>query len=161
MSEEMLREKTPSEEESSSDNDDSVRVPSSSSHRRRGPLIFTERHRLLRLQLLPLRQVQKDLEERLGASSRDISGQEESLARKDGQEAFVRSNNSWKATLLPGRKSSDATSSYPKRNREAETNQTLEVLAGSAQAMKDLWDDEIIQEMLRRRRIRMDTLPGL
>lgn len=159
MADEMSREKPLSEDESSSDNDDSTLI--TSSPRRRPPLVFTEKHQLLKLQLLPLRQVQKDLEERLGASSREIPGQEESLARKQAQEAFVRSNSSWKVTLIPGRRSSDAAHGYPKRNREAEMNQTLEVLAGSAQTMKDLWEDETIQEMLRRRRVRMDTLPGL
>ncbi|TCD62322.1 hypothetical protein EIP91_007062 [Steccherinum ochraceum] len=160
LANEMEREKTFSEDEDSGSDEQDPTIPSSPTPRRRSPLVFTETHQRLKLQLLPLRQVQKDIEERLGASTRDIPGQEEQLAKKQAQEMFVRSNNVWKATLLPGRRSSDAPPGMPRRNREAEANQTTEILASSAQAIKDLWEDETVQEMLRRRRIRMETLPG-
>ncbi|THH26385.1 hypothetical protein EUX98_g7798 [Antrodiella citrinella] len=148
------------EEDSSSENDgEATSGPPASPTRRRTPLIFNEKHRLLKLQLLPLRQVQKDLEGRLGASSSEPTGQEEKLAKKHGQETFVRSSI-WKASLLPGRRNSEAAVGLPKRNREAEVLQTNEILAGLAQTIKSLWDDEAVQEMLRRRKVRMDTLPG-
>ena len=164
LTEEMSREQPTSEdEETGSDKDGESRGSSSPTLRtqRRAPLIFTEKHRLLKLQLLPLRQVQKDIEDRLGASSREIPGQEDWLAKRQAQEVFVRSNNGWKSSLIPGRRSSDAVPGVPRRNREAEANQTTDVLAGSAQAIRDLWEDSTVQVLLKRQRVSMETLPGL
>ncbi|KAH8092195.1 G-protein alpha subunit [Cristinia sonorae] len=161
LDEEMSRERAFSEDEDSgSDNDETSTNSAASPPPRRGPIVITEKHRLLKLQLLPLRQVQRDVEERLGASSHEIPAQDEWISQKQAQELFVRSNNRWKATLLPGRRSSDMSTGMPRRNREAEANQTTDILAGSAQAIKSLWEDETVQELLRRRRVRMDALPG-
>lgn len=92
--------------------DEASRASDESPHQRQSPFVFTERHILLKLQLLPLRQIQKDLEKRPSADSQD-------------------------------------------------TDRILDVLAGSAQAIQYLWEDNIVQEMLTRRQVKMDTLPGL
>ncbi|KAI0077025.1 G-protein alpha subunit [Panus rudis PR-1116 ss-1] len=131
------------------------------------PLKFTEKHGLLKLKLLPLRSVQKDLEERLGASSTEDTGTAVA-AKVDGiaflkrrhQEAFVRSSG-WKSTLR-GRKNSDVRgdNGLVKPNYENEARRTTEIIASCADDMKTLWEDETIQEMLRRRRVRLDDRPG-
>ena len=143
----------------------------------RPPLNFTEKHRILKLELLPLRQVQADLEQLLGASSQEEKSSPfsttvlgtgsapltPSKSRGNSQELFVRSNNGWKATLRPGRRSTDTRPEYGfvRKNREVAARETAEIIAGSAEGMKTLWDDDVVQEMLKRRKVKLDTAPGL
>lgn len=144
----------PQQQETS--DDDSI-APTPNKRTNREPLHFTEKHKLLKLQLVPLRAVQRDLEERLGASTQEED--ETTVHRKPrSHEAFVRSNSGWKSTFLPGRQSSDSHSS--RRNREEELRNATEIIASCAEDMKTLWTDPLVQEMLRRRRLKMEEQPG-
>lgn len=172
LSEEMTTPTVVNEDEPyDSDDESSTHRPHpSSSSARRGsnlPLKFTEKHRMLQLQLRPLRTVQVDLEERLGASSleekpgssADAPAEAPSPTRTTRpQEAFVRSNNSWKLSLKPGRRSGEGRA---KKTKETQARETADILYGCSDAMKSLWEDETVQEMLRRRKVRLDTMPGL
>lgn len=178
MTQEMDYPSTSADVEEISD-DESIASPtveSSGSRPPRTPLTFTEKHRILKLELLPLRQVQTDLEQLLGASSQEEKSRSgttvmgtsappptPSKSRGNSQEVFVRSNNGWKATLRAGRQSTDVRPEYGtvKRNREAAARETADIIAGCAGGVKSLWQDETAQEMLKRRKVRMDTTPGL
>lgn len=122
------------------------------------PLRFTEKHRLLRLRLAPLRSVQGDLQARLGACDWPTpkTGSEGKMKTQD---FFVWSNATWKSTLRPGARRSLEKGSG--RKRSSEDSETAEVLASCAEDVKALWADDVIQDMLRRRRLRLDMLPGL
>lgn len=127
------------------------------------PLRFTEKHGVLQIKLTPLRSVQKDLEERLGASSL-----EEGVSRPAGkpkgkfksQEVFVRSSG-WKSHLLGGRRSGDRQEGGLRRASDLEARRATEVIASCADDMRALWEDSVVQEMLRRRRVRLEDTPGL
>ncbi|GJE88993.1 guanine nucleotide-binding protein subunit alpha [Phanerochaete sordida] len=140
-------------EESGSDSDEPAR-PSRSSSASSLPLRFTEKHRLLKLRLAPLRSVQDDLQARLGASDwpAPAPGSE---PRSKMQDFFVRSNAGWKSSLRPGKRSPERS-----RRKQDEDNETGEVLTGCAEDIKALWADDVIQDMLRRRKLRLDLLPG-
>lgn len=142
-------------EESSSDSDEPSRPsrPAAASP----PLRFVEKHRLLKLRLAPLRSVREDLQARLGAS--DWPASNAGGGKSKMQDFFVRSNTSWKSSLRPG--SAKCSSEHSRRKGQDENNETGEVLASCAEDIKALWADDVIQELLRRRRLRLDLQPGL
>ncbi len=154
---------SPADNDSSDEDEPDIPpVPATSSAR---PAIrFTEKQRVLKLRLAPLRSVQEDLQARLGASDWPTpkSGTTDS-AKAHSQDFFVWSNASWKAALRPGRRSLDTARAEKgqSRRRNSEENETAEVLASCADDMKALWKDETIQEMLKRRKLRLDLMPGL
>ena len=39
--------------------------------------------------------------------------------------------------------------------------EALEIIASCQEDMQALWEDEVIQAMLKRRRLRLDLMPGL
>ncbi|KAI0262728.1 guanine nucleotide binding protein, alpha subunit [Gloeopeniophorella convolvens] len=128
------------------------------------PVPLTEKHRLLRLRLAPLRGVQADLERRLGAAA---------VEEVHLGEVAVRSRDGWRTALerfRPPRSSSSSSSSGAgadaagqdaradaRARRDAEVG---EVVAGCAEDMRALWEDGAVREVLRRRRIRMEEEPG-
>lgn len=138
------------QEDDNSDFDDvPVATPSTSS----SPLPFSEKHRLLRLRLLPLRSLQGDLRARIGAS--DWPAPRDS-GKSKAQDFFVRSHTGWKSALRPSIRSVDQ-----ERNGRKSSDETGEVLSNCAEDIKALWEDSVIKEMLKRRRIRLDLMPGL
>lgn len=151
LNQEML---SSSGSDSDSDSDDIPARPATASST---PLRFTEKHRLLRLRLAPLRSVQGDLQARLGACDWPTP-KSEIEGRAKTQDFFVRSNAGWKSALRPSnmRRSLDKG-----RRKGSDGGETVEVLASCAEDIKALWADDVIQEMLWRRRLRMDLLPGL
>ncbi|CAL1698353.1 unnamed protein product [Somion occarium] len=154
--------------DSSADSEDETPTPSIDD--RQPPLRFTEKHGVLKLRLLPLRSVQKDLEDRLGASSVEENsgylagnGMNTPKSKPKSQEVFVRSSG-WKTTLRAanGRRSSDARheAGSVRRTTEVDARRATEVIASCGDDIKTLWEDETVQEMLKRRRVRLDDTPG-
>lgn len=147
---------------SSVDSDDETPIPVIDE--RLPPLRFNEKHGVLQIKLTPLRSVQKDLEERLGASSFEETASRPSGSPSKGkfksQEIFVRSSG-WKSHLRVGRRSGDRQEGGLRTSSEMEARRATEVIASCAEDMKALWEDETVQEMLRRRRVRLDDAPGL
>ncbi|KIP06671.1 hypothetical protein PHLGIDRAFT_106742 [Phlebiopsis gigantea 11061_1 CR5-6] len=156
---------TAGDDSGSSDSEDGPPArPATASSAPTTPLRFSEKHRLLRLRLAPLRSLQGDLQMRLGACDWPTpkSGAEsgvESTAKARAQDFFVWSNAGWKAALRPngGRRSLEDARG---RRRAVEDGETAEVLASCAEDIKTLWADDVVQEMLHRRRLRLDLLPG-
>ena len=125
---------------------------------------LTEKHRLLRLRLVPLRGVQQDLQRRLGAASVEESynpGPGGVLPRPS--EFAVRSHDGWRSALerfraRPQEAQESARAADARMRKAAEVT---EVVVGCAEDMKALWEDNAVQEMLRRKRVRMEEEPGL
>ncbi|KAF7794875.1 hypothetical protein EIP86_006018 [Pleurotus ostreatoroseus] len=149
---------SPGTEDDGSDDESSAGPSSSTASRRSPPLRFTEEHRLLRLRLLPLRSVQADLQARLGAADWPApkTGVQETSGKSRPQDLFVRSHAGWKNALRPP---SDAQRGM-KLRRASEESETAGVLAGCADDIKALWRNETVQAMLRKRRMRLDLMPG-
>ncbi|KAL4254709.1 P-loop containing nucleoside triphosphate hydrolase [Abortiporus biennis] len=161
LNQEMAAPATLEEPDIDSDSE-SVISPSVDDKTPRPPLVFTEKHRVLKLQLAPLRTLQADLESRLGASSQEEKSNVQQPTYdifKRPQEAFVRSYG-WKVTLLTGRRSGEGKAEVVKRDREAEAREAADILYGCADAMKTLWLDDVVQEMLKRKKTRLDAMPG-
>lgn len=136
------------------------------------PLEFTEKHRLLKLRLMPVREVQKDLERKLGSgafeevapsaySSLEFSAASEfnestseldEPRRRDPHEFYIRSNNSWKDRVRPG--------AGLKHERFKQREEIAGLIAGCKEDMNAVWEDPIIQQMLRRRKFRLEDSPG-
>ncbi|KAI0339142.1 G-alpha-domain-containing protein [Trametopsis cervina] len=146
------------------------------------PLRFTEKHRLLKLRLLPLRSVQSDIQARLGlrdyptlpassSSSSSSSQGDTGAGGKRQHESFVWSHVAWK-TGKGASSSSQGGGGREGEGREGgggnggggrratEESETQEIIASCKQDMQALWADEVVQEMLRRRRLRLDLMPG-
>lgn len=133
------------------------------------PLRFTDQHALLKLRLAPLRELQKDLEEYIGASSGEEDVYQASSVdtkatsagarrRTRGQEAFIRVNNAWKLNVKSFDNSHQNTS---RRSRESKAREAAEIIAGCAEDMRAVWEDATVQKMLRKRHIMMEAMSGL
>lgn len=129
------------------------------------PLRFTDRHALLKLRLTPLRGLQRDLEDTLGVSgTEDIEhplqrSSAHSTAKRTSQEAFIRSHTSWKSKLRAA--SEGNLDGVSKRYRDMKAREAMEVLAGCKDDIREVWEDEMVQEMLRRRKFVIESVPGL
>ncbi|KZT03259.1 G-protein alpha subunit [Laetiporus sulphureus 93-53] len=148
---------------SASDSSDDEEAPIAPPSRSDGPLRFTDQHALLKLRLAPLHGLQKDLEARLGIASHE---EKENIAA-DGyylgrwgihvsrpQEAFIRSHHAWKSQVMAPLTGSS------QRYREMKAREATEIIAGCAEDMRAIWEDSIIQQMLRKRKLRMEATSG-
>jgi len=145
-------------------------------------LKFTETHRLLRMRLLPLTRVQHNLETNLGSASLEphstpvISAapfdQPNHPGRRPLQEFSINSSNGWKTALDKFRtlrnsaaaRNSVTNESFSlmvtsRRPKDSEDD-IAEVIASCQDDIKSLWDDDIVREMLIRRKIRLEDGPG-
>ncbi|EMD34541.1 heterotrimeric G-protein alpha subunit [Gelatoporia subvermispora B] len=153
------------------------------------PLPFASKHSLLKLRLAPLRRVEADLTRRLGAASVDeqfdapeaatpseigsaSAGDSDDLmvatpfdvayarARRAPGEPFVRAHRSWRDSLGEHSRGRLGRRRGESSDREMDTDDATEVIASCAEAIAELWADEVVQEMLRRRKMRLDHGPG-
>ena len=125
---------------------------------------LTEKHRLLRLRLAPLRGVQQDLQRRLGAAAVEESynpGPGGVLPRPS--EFAVRSDDGWRSALerFRARPQEAQESARAAEARMRKAAEVTGVVVGCAEDMKALWEDNVVQEMLRRKKVRMEEEPGL
>ncbi|KAI0248951.1 G-alpha-domain-containing protein [Lactifluus subvellereus] len=124
---------------------------------------LTEKHRLLRLRLAPLRGVQQDLQHRLGAATVEESSNPGSGAVLPRPSEFaIRSRDGWRSALERFRaRPQDAQETARAADaRVRKAAEVTEVVVGCADDMKALWEDGVVQEMLRRKKIRMEEEPG-
>jgi hypothetical protein len=133
-------------------------------------LQFTEHHRLLRLRLTPLKNVQVDLERRLGAVSEEVKPGPITEAFTEAlplpprvPEAYVQSRDGWRSALAKirsGRRSDDE-SVRVAENRARRDAENAEVIAGCLDDMRALWEDPVVRDLLRREGMTMEAAPGL
>lgn len=131
---------------------------------------FTDKHRLLKLRLAPLRRVQADLEKRLGPASHEVYSTDPAVppGLDRNPEAHLRefgiiSRNGWKTALEKFRlahKNDDYHESSLRR-REEENYEITDILVGCRDDMKCLWDDTVVQQILTHRKARIEDLSGL
>lgn len=142
---------------------------------------FSEKHRLLKLRLTPLREVQRDLERRLGAASQEVASSGgytatapfdsssnypgPSRSKRRPQEFFINSSNGWKSALDKFRPKTSSTrpttAGGTRRGKERQDDEITDVIAGCGDDIKALWDDPVVRDVLSRQRSRIEDSPGL
>ncbi|KAF8125644.1 guanine nucleotide binding protein, alpha subunit [Boletus edulis] len=124
---------------------------------------FTDKHRLLKLRLAPLRRVLTDLEKRLGPGTQEVYTTIPTEVDKDQPREFgIISRDGWKSAfekLRPARKDDSAPEPIQKR-REEENYQIADILVGCKDDMKNLWDDIVVQQILAHRKAHIEDSPG-
>ena len=171
---------------------------------------FSEKHKVLKLRLAPLRGIQTDLERKLGSGALEDHGQlnnngrgpaqsasavngsldttesppvegDDSPIRRLPNEFYIRSNNSWKDRLKTGLRNATRPHSGGSL-RETFTNWSIGeketplgewgkanvdveeitgIIARCREDIKALWEDELVQKVLSRRKYRVDESSGL
>lgn len=131
------------------------------------------------MRLKPLRRVQRDLEQLLGAPSfveaDDLRGPATPFANMEGSspsstvssrkrmsqshEFVVRSRNGWKGALKLG--AGEEEERKGKRGRDEGMEETMGVISGCGEDIRALWADGIVQEVLAKRGVKMEDQPGL
>ncbi|KAG6377714.1 guanine nucleotide binding protein, alpha subunit [Boletus reticuloceps] len=125
---------------------------------------FTDKHRLLKLRLAPLRRVLTDLEKRLGPGTQEVytTAPTAQVDKDQAREFGIISRNGWKSAfekLRPARKDDSAPEPILKR-REEENYQIADILVGCKDDMKNLWDDIVVQQILTHRKAHIEDSPG-
>ncbi|KAI5990407.1 guanine nucleotide binding protein, alpha subunit [Pisolithus albus] len=126
---------------------------------------FTDKHRLLKLRLAPLRTVLVDLEKRLGPGSQEIyaishSSSDSAEKRARQREFGVSSNNGWKSILDKLRSPPEPGSRPSSKQREAGHDEVTDVLLGCKDDMKSLWHDPVVKQILSHRRSKIEDASG-
>jgi len=135
------------------------------------PYRFTDRHSFMKRRLGPLRTVQFDLESKLGPESQEIRSTTStsaapfdsvprSLQKHPSRDFGVKSTNGWKSALEKLRPSM-SNNAHLQRRKDADRNEITDVLIGCKEAMLDLWQDPVVQQILAHRRTRIEDSPGL
>jgi guanine nucleotide-binding protein alpha-1 subunit len=118
---------------------------------------FTEKHRLLKLRLTPLRRVEADLRTCLGETadleeypSFNVNSESDvasSTPPKRRQQEF--SVRSWKNVL-------EKNTAYSKtKHAVIHAGDATEVIAGCRDDIKSLWDDAIVRQILHKRKVNL------
>ncbi|KAF9054114.1 guanine nucleotide binding protein, alpha subunit [Panaeolus papilionaceus] len=147
-------------------------------------LKFSDTHRVLRMKLAPLTNVQHSLEQRLGTASIEQHStsvntaapfeQPVSSGRRGPQEFSINSSNGWKSALdrfrtfrngppaSPSSKPENASlHSGASAMKTKDTEEDIaEVIESCREDIKALWDDDIVRETLNRRKVRLEDAPG-
>ncbi|KAF8070364.1 guanine nucleotide binding protein, alpha subunit [Lyophyllum atratum] len=120
---------------------------------------LTEQHESLTLRLAPLRQIERDLKMLLGSGSSEFDDTRDKTSHPTGRSnstltnLHLRSTSGWK-TVLDHIRSPTAG-----KDRQLQT-----VASGVIISLKDdirkLWEDPILQQILRKRHIRLEDTPG-
>lgn len=152
-------------------------------------LKFSEKHRILMERLAPLTTVQDNLESNLGSASLDprtssavgaAPFDEPDDGRRPLQEFSINSSNGWKSALDKFRTLRSASSPTTARTDSGTTenssspvtatsrrvsvrhseDEIAEIIASCRDDVKSLWDDDIVEETLMRRKVRLEDRPG-
>lgn len=150
----------------------------SSNERRKapGPLKFRDRHQDLQHRLSSLRTLQVDLERRLGAATTEPASTDSSNAApfptklssrphthhgtSTQGEFSVNSRGGWKSVLRAVTRTHGGNVEALKVIQEQD-NEIASAIGELKEDIKTLWDDPIVQDMLSRRKSRVEDSPGL
>ena len=116
--------------------------------------------------------IQADLERRIGSGAEEpisvprgmptIAAAFENAPAIRTQEFYVRSSTGWKGTLDKLRSSAGSREEAQVRERrEREAEETTQIIAGCRDDIRALWNDEVVHQMLDRRKKRLEDCPGL
>ncbi|KAK0193114.1 guanine nucleotide binding protein, alpha subunit [Armillaria mellea] len=124
-------------------------------------LTFKETHRLLKLRLEPLRQIQTELERRLGNAAVELKTTDVMAAAPFGESAVsdfsMDATNGWK-TAFDKLKMRPGVSRLQQMRDEEDA--ITDAVTGYRGDMKAIWEDPVIREMLARRRNRIEDGSG-
>ncbi|KAG9310947.1 guanine nucleotide binding protein, alpha subunit [Chiua virens] len=129
---------------------------------------FSDKHRLLKLRIAPLRRVLLDLEKTLGPGSQEVYTSSPTALVQDEsglvrtREFGIISRNGWKSALEKLRLThQDGTCPEPVlRRREEEKYEIADVIFGCREDMKNLWEDPVVQQILSDRKAHIEDNPG-
>ncbi|KAI9061527.1 G-alpha-domain-containing protein [Trametes sanguinea] len=145
------------------------------------PVQFTNTHALLKLRLVPLRRVEADLKQLIGAATDELAPDSSvspdgavedanaavlfdgTVSRRRPAEFYVRSNNSWRDALrsaYQGLHGEGDTRAVSTLDGQSKLEDATEIIASCAEDMQALWNDPVVRDVLRRRKIRLDLMPG-
>ncbi|KAI8971334.1 G-alpha-domain-containing protein [Trametes punicea] len=146
------------------------------------PFQFTNTHALLKLRLAPLRRVEADLKQLIGAATDElapdssVSSDQVTVAdanaavlydgaRRRPSEFYVRSNTSWREALRSAYQGLHGESNgelHPTATLDGQSKleDATEIIASCAEDMQALWTDPVVQQVLKRRKVRMEQSPG-
>ncbi|KAL7283882.1 hypothetical protein ACG7TL_001153 [Trametes sanguinea] len=145
------------------------------------PVQFTNMHALLKLRLVPLRRVEADLKHLIGAATDELAPDSSvspdqavedanaavlfdgTVSRRRPAEFYVRSNNSWRDALrsaYQGLHGEGDTRAVATLDGQSKLEDATEIIASCAEDMQSLWNDPVVRDVLRRRKIRMELMPG-
>ncbi|KAG6920059.1 hypothetical protein DXG01_010127 [Tephrocybe rancida] len=112
---------------------------------------LTEHHRNLVLKLVPLRQIQQDLETLIGSGSSE--GDATYNLQRGSQEFVLRSSTGWKTVLDHIRN--------PRGGKELQLQRVAsEVIVSLKDDIHELWNDAAVRNTLQRRKLRLEDTPG-
>ncbi|PIL26881.1 hypothetical protein GSI_11061 [Ganoderma sinense ZZ0214-1] len=149
---------------------------------------FSHTHALLKLRLAPLRRVEADLKQLIGAATHELvedrpfdaplslSPSDDLVAaapfldgsgsRRRPTEFYVRANNTWREAVrsayhrIAGPAGEDGGGGVRPSADGSKLEDATEIIASCAADMKALWEDQVVLDLLRRRKIRMELSPG-
>lgn len=145
-------------------------------YRRRYPpsLTFTDKHRLLKIRLAPLRSVLVDLERRIGPGSQEVYSvsappadarePQTPIPHSRSREFGVSSSNGWKSVLDKIRQATRGGAGPPSPNqkqRDPGHDEVTDIFAGCKDDMKKLWKDPVVKQILAHRRSKIEDSSGL
>ena len=143
---------------------------------------FSHTHALLKLRLAPLRRVEADLKQLIGAATHEIvqelpfdtplsPSEDLELAapfidgttRRRPTEFYVRANNTWRDAVRTAYYKISGTADDGMRPSAdgSKLEDATEIIASCADDMKALWNDQVVRDVLKRRKIRVELSPGL
>lgn len=150
---------------------------------------FTEKHQQLRHSLDPLAALQRSLEDKLGSASLELQStsvntaapfdqpsSSASSSRRGLSEFSINSSNGWKSALdrirsirhhsppssrfASGSEAPESPLTPMKEDHDLE-DETATTLASVRDDIKLLWEDDVVREVLTRRKVRLEDGPGL
>lgn len=134
-----------------------------------GSYCFTDNHNFIKRRLGPLRSIQIDLETKLGPESQEVRSStsmssaapfDSALPKRPSRDFGVNSTNGWKSALERLRPSI-MNNARLQRRRDADHNEITDVLFGCKEAMLNLWQDPVVQQVLAHRKTKIEDSPGL
>lgn len=130
---------------------------------------FNEKHKFLQLRLQPLFSIRSDLEMCLGSEASENSedleqtiaapflDQEAAVIKsRRPREFFVTTQEGWRGALDRIQTSSSAT-----RGAKKDIEDSVEVIAGCGDGIKQLWADEVVQSVLSKHNMQLEHSSGL
>ena len=132
---------------------------------------FSDKHKLLQLRLQPLARIQKDLEKYLGSAALEpdrvattsniafpIPGTESPVPSRRHTEFSVSVNSSWKARLLGKEEDSEQ---LTKRKSTQGVHDATEIIYRCGPDIKQLWTDDVVQQVLKGTKTQLEHSSGL
>ncbi|TFK45280.1 G-alpha-domain-containing protein [Heliocybe sulcata] len=126
------------------------------------PLLqFTEKHQLLKFRLMPLRRVEADLRRRLGAACDELSDASSLMSspplpgpeRAGPARPSEVSVRSWRDAFEMHIRSPKGSSVG---HGTLESDDATDVIAECREDIKDLWEDNVVRQVLKRRNVRVE-----